>query len=706
MKLHKSTMFCTTLLLLLSSLAAYTHAEQQYCPGPDQTARTHHEYAGIQPVVDVPDSSHPYAVERTVVIPAGGGQDDRDGSAGPEEGDNATDAADGEADATVSQDSSALTQDDEELVYDEYTPPPSIPVFRLSGLWRESPPPFELGAAAGRAKTITNLVQRVNQAAADDTVETVVLLVDDVQFGWAQAQEIAQAVERLRRAGKIVRCHFDEITTLAYLAVAPCDELAMTATGSIDIVGIHAQMLFLKDLMDKVGVQADIEHIGRYKGAGEPFTRTSPSEYMAEQMNWLVDDMYAQMLQTIAAGRGLTEMRVRQIIDDGPYMADSAEQADLVDRVCHREDFLDSIAPDATEETFDYEYGLASLPSADMSSMMGIMTFLGQLTSPEAGDKDARIAVIHVEGMIVMGESEEGFFGERVAGAQTLREAFAEAADDPNVRGAVLRIDSPGGSVTASEIIWRAASAFASEKQLVVSMGNTAASGGYYVACAASAIFAEPATVTGSIGVVGGKTVVGDLYDKLGLSVTSFTRGRNADIFDSTAMFTDRQRDKIRHMMQHAYERFTSHVQKARKDTIDDIDAVAGGRVFTGRQAEQLGLVDTVGGLDAAIAQVADELSLDEYDIVSYPRPKSFGEVLMEMLGVESGQVSACGMATIAANQANGPGGITATIVDWVRIVDALDPALGSGIRGMLRAGYMLRDEQVLAVMPFTLSWR
>jgi protease-4 len=411
--------------------------------------------------------------------------------------------------------------------------------------------------------------------------------------------------------------------------------------------------------------------------------------------NWLFDSIYDSAIKEIAAGRGMTREKVRELIDNGPYTAARAKEVGLIDAVEHRSAFEAMLKQKyGMGVAFDKKYGQKKHPKIDFSSLGGILRFYRELlTGPEKPDrsKDA-VAVVYVEGPIVLGGKSESPFGDEAAArSSVLRTALEEAARLKSVKAVVLRVNSPGGSATASEIILAATQRVKAKKPFVVSMGDVAGSGGYYVACAADTIFADESTITGSIGVVGGKFATNPLWNKVGITFKAYQRGKNAGMLSSAHTFSKEERARMQSWMDDIYGVFKGHVVAIRgKKLKKPIDELAGGRVYTGRQALELGLVDKMGGLRDAIDHVAAQAKLKDYDVRVLPEPKPFLERLME---------------EAAGEQEDKPGldarVRSASLVDLAMpYIRHLDPERVRLIRAALQRMQLLQQEGVILMMP------
>ncbi|MGH7136601.1 MAG: signal peptide peptidase SppA, partial [Pirellulales bacterium] len=382
--------------------------------------------------------------------------------------------------------------------------------------------------------------------------------------------------------------------------------------------------------------QPDFLTCGDYKSAAEMFMREGPSPQAEEMQNWLLDSRFETELKLIAAGRGVDVEKVKSWIDGGPYSARKAEELGLVDAVEQKEEFEAALKQEFGEQVkFQHKYGEKSQPDLDLSSPLAALNIWAELMGGAKKKKTYKnsVAVVYVEGPITLGDSEGSLLGEaeQTAASTPLRKALDTAAEDDTIKAVVLRVDSPGGSATASEIILAATKRVKAKKPFVVSMGNVAASGGYYVACGSDTIFADESTITGSIGVVGGKLATNDLWKKAGIKWKGYQRGTNASILSSMQVFTPEQRKRMQAWMDEIYGVFKQHVTDARGEKLKKpIDELAGGRVYTGRQALELGLVDRLGTLDDAIRFVADQAQLKDYELRVVPEPKGFLEQLLE----------------------------------------------------------------------------
>lgn len=537
------------------------------------------------------------------------------------------------------------------------------------------------------AQPLKDLVERLRKARSDSSVQAVIVDLNGASIGLGQMAEVRGEMRKLAAAEKAVYVTMDSLNTASYALASGATHINVTPTGSVDLIGLYSRQPYLAGLLDMIGVKADFIHIGDFKTAAETLTRSGPSEAAKEMSDWLWDDLYDSIVGMIAEGRGLTGDRVRQIIDGGPYLAEEALELGLIDSVQHQQKFVEGIRGDHGRIIPNYGSG-AENPFADMSDdpfsmAMEIMKMLKG--KPQTGSMAIdSIAVVYIDGAIQSGQAQPSLFGGNSgAYSGTIRRAIDAAADDPHVKAIVLRVNSPGGSALASEVIWSAAKAASARKPLVVSMGNVAASGGYYVSACADTIFAEPTTITGSIGVVGGKFVTTAGWARLRIAWHANQRGAHAGIYSSAAPFSESERAKVRGHMETIYDIFKSRVTDGRGDKLSQpIDALAGGRVYTGTQAMELGLVDRIGGVQDAIKNAADKAGVRKYRVIALPAPPT----IMEMLsgGTDAG-VSLGQVAKAALGQADNvdPDGVRA-VLEALRLADvlakervaAMDPSL------------------------------
>ncbi|HYO29502.1 MAG TPA: signal peptide peptidase SppA, partial [Thermomicrobiales bacterium] len=480
---------------------------------------------------------------------------------------------------------------------------------------------------------LRSLTERLEKVRTDKNVKAVLVTVGDPGLSLAQAQEVRDAMAAVVKAGKPVFVHADAYDTTLYTLASGASDVCLLEGGELMMPGIGVEQMFLKGLFDKVGLKADYVQIGEYKGADEQYTRTGATEELKGEMRRLIDGLYAEIVAGIAAHRKIDPDVVRQTIDESMVSGKIAKARKLVDHLTDQDGLRELIAKrlGGGEIALDPFYGVQRPDPVDFSNPFGLLASLTKKSAAEQPADKPAVAVIYAEGVIVDGESDDGIFSDGGnVGSENMRKAFRTALRDDNVKAVVIRIDSPGGSALASEVMWQAARRLAAKKPVIISIGGMAASGGYYLASAGETIYADPTAIVGSIGVVGGKFVMQGLFDWAGVKTETFSKGRNADLFSSNQPFTDRQRVLVTTWMKSTYDQFTQRVMTTRKDKIQDIDRVARGRIFVARQAKDLGMVDEIGGIQAAIATAAKRggLKPNEFEVKQVPAPKTLGDYL------------------------------------------------------------------------------
>ena len=474
-------------------------------------------------------------------------------------------------------------------------------------------PSSELGTFLERKPpSLRALVDSLDRAASDGRISAVVVRVSSLpDSGWATVEELRDAITRFKRSGKPAYAHLEAVGNKEYYLATACTSIYAVPTALLDVTGLSAEVMFLRGTLDKLGVQAQFEGVGKYKNAPNQFTERGFTGPHREQMDALIDALYGDYVSAIAVSRGKTADEVRAIIDAGPYDGRTAAKAGLVDELLYA---------DQVHER---------LHRADRVTP-------GRYTRSSRGfglDGRPKIALVYAVGEIVSGDSHGSALGGRFAGSDTVGHALRDAGEDDDVRAILLRVDSPGGSGTASDVIWREVQKARKGKPVIVSMGDLAASGGYYIAMGSDGIVAQPGTITGSIGVFGGKFSLRGLYDKVGVTKEILTRGQHADIFTEYRPWTDEERTKIRELMTAFYREFVTKAAEGRHKSYAQVDEVAQGRVWTGREAMARGLVDRLGGMDVALSLAKERAGIrkdQEVQLVVLPERKGLIETLLE----------------------------------------------------------------------------
>jgi protease-4 len=512
---------------------------------------------------------------------------------------------------------------------------------KLSGSMEEAPPHVDplLGTVG---ETLRIKLERLEKAAADPQVNALYLEIDGLAAGWGKLEELSKAIAKVRSKGKKVYAYVESGATRDYLLGLACDEVCMPEPAWLMLVGTRIEATFYKGLLAKLGVQADFLHMGDFKSAAEPFTRDSLSEPNRKQLTAMLDDFYDhQIVGRIVAARPerkLSAAQVKKLIDGGPYTPKEALKAGLIDRVGYEDLFRDEIqkALQGDEVKVLRDYGKKKDDDIDIFSLYRKLIFgPGKASSSRA----AKVAVIYASGAITTGKSSNNPLMGETVGSETIVKAIRQAEEDKTVKAIVLRVDSPGGSAVASDLIWKELKK--SKKPVVASMSDVAASGGYYISMGAKKIYAEPGTITGSIGVVGGKMALRGLYDKLGIKTEVIARGANSGILSGTDVFSASEKGRFKALMQDVYDIFVDKALEGRKQagkqmTRDQLLSLAGGRIWTGRQAKENGLIDELGTLDDAIAaawKMAGEPVGKKPELLQLPKAKNILDSLLNFGG-------------------------------------------------------------------------
>ncbi len=466
--------------------------------------------------------------------------------------------------------------------------------------------------------TFREVLNSVRRAKDDSRVSNLLLHFRGTGIGWAKAGELRSALTDFVASGKNLVSYVEYGGTLDYYVASAAETIYIHPQSILDLRGLNAEVTFMKSALDKLGVEAEFEQIGAYKNAPDVYRRESLSEPHREALTAIVDDLYDRLVDSIAIARNMTNAEVVALFDRGPFRAADALELGLVDELLHK----DEVEARLAEVGEDFEPLTVAGYEANSDDGFGLT------------DRP-KIALIYGVGMIVSGQnSDDPLFG-RVMGADTLASTFKQVREDDSIEAVVFRIQSPGGSDVASDVIWREASLTMEKKPVVVSMSDVAASGGYWIATASHAIVAEPSTLTGSIGIFAGKFNLDGLYEKIGFSHDRVIRGASADFWSSSRSFSAEERQRLRGILEGGYERFLERVATSRNMSRDEVDAIAQGRVWTGAQALEIGLVDELGGLDRAVAlarEKADIAEDAEIRLEIYPERGTFFEMLVNKM--------------------------------------------------------------------------
>ncbi len=499
--------------------------------------------------------------------------------------------------------------------------------------------------------TTTGIAEAIREAGDDERISGLYLKMNGVGMGWAQAQELRDAVTDFRASGKPCVTYAEAYTTRDYYLASACDKVLLAPSGITLISGMSLEVTYYANAFEKIGLDPEFEHVGDFKTGPEPYQRSEPSEEAIVAYEAFIDSIYGQVVAGIASGRGLSEDVVRDLIDHPKLTPEDAVARGLVDGLAFPDAVEDNILSAADDGWLE---SLAKMPDppaedADESLLEDEPEVFTSLKEYRKGireahqDKDKLVAIVHAQGTIVSGDPDGGLFGDsNLLGDRPFARMMQEVRDDDQIKAVVLRVNSPGGSGLASDMMWREVLLTQNAgKPVVVSMANYAASGGYFISAPSDYIIAQPGTLTGSIGVFGGKFNLGGTYEKIGLNTHTYKRGENSDLLSSSVPFSEEGREIFKGYLESFYTDFVQKVADGRDKPYDDIHAVAKGRVWTGQQALERGLVDELGGLDTALAKAAELGDAgDDYGVVRLPRQKGFFDLLFEdMANAESPKI-------------------------------------------------------------------
>lgn len=514
---------------------------------------------------------------------------------------------------------------------------------KLSGSMDESP--VEADPLFGAPKeNLSAKIARIRKAAKDDRIQALYLELGDLEVGYGKLHELQKALAEFRATGKKTFAYSEELSQKSYLLALGCESVALPESGGLSLVGLRAEVTFYKDTLNLVKLKVDVVKVGNYKSAVEPFLRDSMSPENREQIQSMLDDNFDhELVKTIIAARpkkNWSPKQVEELIDNGPYTARGAAKNGLIDAIAYQDEFEAGFAKamGVKEAPIERNYGKAKAAKLDFSNPFAMMEQIMGSGKKEKTSDAPKIAVIYAVGSITSGKSGSGnpLFGSDSVGSDTIVEAIRKAEKDETVKAIVLRVDSPGGSALASDIMWRELKKC--KKPVIASMGDVAASGGYYISMAAQKIYAEPGTITGSIGVFGMKLVTQGIEEWAGMKTEVVARGKNTGVMSSTFPWSESEKAALEKVVDEVYEQFTTKAVEGRKAagkemTLDELKALAGGRVWTGRQAKKNGLVDELGTLDDAIAGAKKAAGIDpskQMELMILPKPTSFLDQLME----------------------------------------------------------------------------
>jgi len=484
-------------------------------------------------------------------------------------------------------------------------------------------------------ETLRDVVDAIDRGAADDRVVGMIARIGAAPMGMAQTQEIRDAIQRFRAHKKFAVAYsetfgeFGPGNSAYYLATA-FDHIYLQPSGDVGLTGIILESPFIKGTLSKLGVTFHGDHRYEYKNALNFYTETKYTGPHKEAMTAIMNSWFKQMKDGICSARQFDPAKFQSLVDAGPYLGKEAVGAGLVDAVAYR----------------DEVYGEVKKKAGDGAELLYLRKYLARAGRPHTRGKT--VALVFGVGGVTRGKSDyDPVQGSQNMGSETVAGAIRAAAEDNDVKAILFRVDSPGGSYVASDTIWReVVRARQAGKPVIVSMGNVAGSGGYFVAMAANKIVAQPGTITASIGVLGGKMLTSGLWDKVGLSWDEVHQGQNATMFTGTQDYTPAEWGRFEAWLDRVYLDFTSKVADGRKLPKEKVLEIAKGRIWSGEDAKNLGLVDELGGYDTALKLAKKAIGVSENDevkIVVYPRPKSFFKNLMDRRGADNSDQEAVG---------------------------------------------------------------
>ena len=506
---------------------------------------------------------------------------------------------------------------------------PSVPdratlVLRPGGQLLDTTPDDIVGQLVGReVTTLRSLIESLRKAKRDTRIAAVLLRPSTLEQPlWGKVQELRDAITDFRQSGKPVIAYLEYGGDREYYLASAANQVFLLPTSPLDLTGVASYEVFLRGALDKIGAYPDFLQIGPYKTAANQITQHGFTPEHREMLEGLNRDLYEQLVRGIADARRKSVDDVRALLDEGPFTPETAHRVGLVDGLAYF-DQLDDRIPD--------------LKSADGDDRVVEGSLYQRVRPRDVGIRpESRVAVLHAAGIITSGRSAYDPVNGPIVGSDTMIEQIQRIREDESIRAIVLRVDSPGGSSVASDVIWRELMITRDSnpsRPLIVSMSDLAASGGYYISMPAHAIVAEPGTLTGSIGIFGGKIALGGTMDKIGVGRGTVKSGRNADIYSPFSPFTPEQRDKVFDYMRVFYDDFVEKAAMSRRTSAGNIDAVAQGRVWTGQQARQHGLVDAIGGLDTAVSLAKQRAGIpadEDVELVLYPPRRSLYEALTD----------------------------------------------------------------------------
>lgn len=464
---------------------------------------------------------------------------------------------------------------------------------------------------AQASPTVRDLWTAIHAAASDSRIKAIALKPHSLSIGWGKLQELRENLTDFKRSGKPVYAYLQTPGMHEYFLASVADRIYVSPDDYLRVKGFRVESTFIKGTLDKLGISFDVDHIGRYKDAGDALTRKNMTPETREVLNQVLDQIYSSFCNGVGEGRHKPAADIQALIDQGPFLAMPAKQAGLIDELGYESQMYRDLAD--------------RVKSRELAKV-SYKTYVK--STPGTG---THIALLSGEGDIIRGKVDQPFGQAQVIASESFSKTIERVRNDNSIRGVILRVDSPGGDAVASDEILHELQLLAAKKPLVISMSDLAASGGYFISMTGNPVVAYPDTITGSIGVIYGKPNLHGLYDKLGITKDMLTRGRFADIDSDYKPLSDAEKQKLHEGILSTYRSFVSKVAAARKKTYDEIDPIAQGRVWMGEQASKNGLVDRLGGLNVAVELIRERAKLkpgEAVNLISYPPRRSLLEAL------------------------------------------------------------------------------
>ena len=573
----------------------------------------------------------------------------------------------------------------------------SFAEIEIAGSYSEGPVTEGLFDAA--TETLGELKDRIEAVVEDDDVQGLVLKLEGVSLGYGGLDEVHASIQKVRKAGKPVWAYLDDVATKDYMLAAGCDKVVMPESGTWMVLGMRSEITFYKGFFDMVDIQPDMLRVGAFKSAAEPYTRTEMSDEFRQEMNDLLGGFFDTLVARISQNRELSSEKVTELINTAPHNPPAALEAGLIDAIAYEDQIDDLILKEqgsdfeAVELLADYGEKKQEKDLSGLAGLMEVMNALSGKEKPKKAVKGDKIGIVYCNGAIVTGSSSVSLLDGQTMGSDTIVAAIDKLREDDSVKAVVLRVDSPGGSALASDLIWRAVERCKKEKPVVASMSNVAASGGYYISMGCDKIFAEPNTITGSIGVLGGKIGLEGALKKVGVTISVVQKGENAGLLSPFDSFSDSERKAMQQMLEQTYEMFTTKAANGRGMEVDALEKLARGRVYTGTQAKKLDLIDETGTFEDAIAAAKELAKLDlgkDYPTRELPKAGNPLEALLGPLGGLSAPEMQAARDAETARQLS-------------RVADQVAPGLSQHLRRVSVMELLSRDPK-LVVLPYHLD--